>query len=53
MLSGNGKLRSRTMLLNGRELVLGENDEMPSLAPEKVSAGTLEVDPGNCAFVVL
>jgi uncharacterized protein len=31
----------------------GENDEMPSLAPEKVSDGTLEVDPGNCAFVVL
>jgi hypothetical protein len=41
------------MLLNGRQLVLGENDEMPSLEPEKVSAGTLEVAPGNCAFVIL
>ena len=53
MLSGDGKLRSRVMLLNGKQLVLGENDEMPSLEPEKVEAGTLEVAPGNCTFIIL
>jgi hypothetical protein len=53
MLSGDGKLRSRVMLLNGRKLVLGENDEMPSLEPMKVEAGTLEIAPGNCTFIIL
>ena len=52
-LTGNGKLRSRTMLLNGRELVLGENDELPDLSGVTVPAGTLEVAPGGCTFVVL
>ena len=53
MLSGDGKLRSRVMLLNGKQLVLGENDEMPSLEPMKVEAGTLEIAPGNCTFIIL
>ena len=52
-LTGNGKLRSRTMLLNGRELVLGENDALPCLCGEKVAAGTVEVAPGGCTFFVL
>lgn len=52
-LTGNGKMRSRTMLLNGRELVLGENDKLPCLCGEAVSAGTLEVAPGGCTFIVL
>ena len=52
-LTGNGKMRSRTMLLNGRELVLGENDELPSLNGVAVDAGTLEVAPGSCTFIVL
>ncbi len=52
-LTGNGKHRSRTMLLNGRELVLGENDELPCLCGQTVPAGTLEVAPGGCTFVVL
>ena len=52
-LTGNGKLRSRTMLLNGNELVLGENDELPDLSGVAVEAGTLEVQPGGCTFVVL
>ena len=52
-LTGNGKLRSRTMCLNGRELVLGENDALPCLCGETVPAGTLEVAPGGCTFVVL
>ena len=52
-LTGNGKLRSRTMCLNGRELILGENDELPCLCGKSVCAGTLEVAPGGCTFIVL
>jgi hypothetical protein len=52
-LTGNGKLRSRTMLLNGRELVLGENDALPCLCGEAVEAGKLEVQPSGCTFIVL
>ena len=51
-LTGNGKLRSRTMLLNGKELVLGENDALPALEGVEVS-GTVEVAPGGCTFFVL
>ena len=52
-LTGNGSMRSRTMLLNGRELVLGENDELPCLCGLEVPAGTVEVAPGGCTFIVL
>ena len=52
-LTGNGKMRSRTMLLNGRELVLGENDKLPCLCGKTVEAGTIEVAPGGCTFIVL
>ena len=52
-LTGNGKMRSRTMLLNGKELVLGENDEIPAMEGVSVEAGTLEVAPGSCTFIVL
>lgn len=52
-LTGNGGMRSRTMLLNGNELVLGENDELPVLDGVTVPAGTLEVAPGGCTFIVL
>ena len=51
-LTGNGGLRSRTMLLNGKELVLGENDALPALEGVAVS-GTAEVAPGGCTFFVL
>ena len=51
-LTGNGKLRSRTMLLNGKELALGENDELPELHPV-TAEGTLEVMPGGCTFIVV
>ncbi len=52
-LTGNGKMRSRTMLLNGDELVLGENDELPALTGKAVDAGTIEVAPGGCTFIVI
>ena len=52
-LTGDSKIRSRTMLLNGRPLILGENDALPSLEPASVPAGTLEVAPGGCTFIVI
>jgi len=52
-LNGTGKIRSRTMTLNGKELVLGENDEIPEMKGEAVKAGTLELAPGCCAFIVI
>ena len=52
-LTGNGKLRSRTMLLNGKELLLGEKDALPPLDGITVPAGNLEVAPGGCTFIVL
>ena len=51
-LTGNGKMRSRTMCLNGKELVLGENDELPEMTGVKAS-GKVEVAPGGCTFIVL
>jgi len=52
-LTGKTGMRSRTMCLNGRELDLGENDELPCLCGETVPAGILEVQPGGCTFIVL
>ena len=52
-LTGKTGMRSRTMLLNDRELVLGENDELPCLCGKTVPAGKLEVAPGGCTFIVL
>ena len=52
-LTGNGSMRSRTMLLNGEELKLGEDDSIPAFCGKTVEAGTLEVAPGSCTFIVL
>ena len=51
-LTGNGKFRSRTMLLNGKELALGENDELPALTGV-AAEGKVEVAPAGCTFIVL
>ena len=48
----DGNMRSRTMLLNGKELTLGENDELPKMEPV-TATGTLEIAPGGCTFIVL
>ncbi len=53
ILSGDGKLRSRVMLLNGKPLVLGNNDEMPDMSPVTLPAGTMELAAGSCAFLVM
>ncbi len=51
-LTGKTGMRSRTMCLNGHELSLGENDQLPELAGVKIS-GRVEVAPGSCTFIVL
>ena len=45
-------IRSQTMLLNGRPLVLGPNDELPSLDSVKVE-GEVELPPATCTFFVI
>ena len=52
-LTGEGKLRSRVMLLNGKALTLGENDELPELTPVAQPAGLVELEAGSCTFFVL
>ena len=51
-LAGHGGLRSTVMTLNGKELVIKENDELPDLSGE-VRSGNLELAPGSCAFIVV
>jgi hypothetical protein len=51
-LSGNGNMRNKVMYLNGRPLVLGENDELPCLCGKDVE-GTISIAPGSCAFIVI
>ena len=53
VLTGETGLRSRRMCLNGKPLVLGENDELPCLCGKTVPAGSVEVAPGGCTFIVL
>lgn len=52
-LSGDGKLRSRTMCLNGTPLMLGVDDSLPELEPVAQSAGSVKLAPGTCTFFVL
>ena len=52
-LAGKTGIRSRIMTLNGRDLVLGENDELPDLSGKHAPAGKLELAPGTCTFIVL
>ncbi len=52
-LTGKTGMRSRTMCLNGQELVLGENDALPCLCGKEVPAGNIEIAPGSCTFIVL
>ena len=41
VLEGKTGLRSRVMTLNGRDLVLGENDELPCLCGKTVDPNSL------------
>lgn len=48
-----GNMRATVMTLNGRPLVLGENYALPSLEGEAQTAGTVELAPGSCTFLVV
>ena len=52
-LTGCDKIRSRTMCLNGKELLLGANDDIPKMEGELVHAGQVKLAPGCCAFLVV
>ena len=51
-LTGKNGMRSRTMCLNGNELVLGVNDELPEMSGVTME-GSVTVAPGGCTFIVL
>ena len=51
-LTGTTGMRSLTISLNGKELLLGENDELPELSGV-AATGKVEVAPGGCTFIVL
>jgi len=51
-LTGTTGMRSLTASLNGRELVLDENGELPELTGVSVS-GKVDIAPGSCTFIVL
>lgn len=54
MLNGkDGDKRATVMTLNGRDLVLGENWEVPDLSGDAVSAGKVELPPMSCTFFVI
>ena len=49
----DGNKRATVMTLNGRDLVLGENNELPDLSGAAVAAGTIELAPMTCTFLVV
>ncbi len=52
-IDGNNNMRSPILYLNGKPLVLGENDELPVMDGVTQKAGTVELQPGTCTFFVL
>lgn len=52
VLDGNGNMRNTVMYLNGKALTLGDDDTLPELEGVNVS-GSIEVEPGSCAFIVM
>ncbi len=49
----DGNKRAAVMTLNGRDLVLGENNELPNLSGAPVAAGKVELAPMTCTFLVV
>ena len=45
-------MRSTVMTLNGRDLALGEDNELPDLSGDTVS-GKIELAPLECVFPVI
>lgn len=53
MLAGkDGNMRATVMTLNGKPLILGENNELPEMEPVKAQ-GTVELAPGACAYILV
>ena len=48
----DGAKRATVMTLNGNDLVLGENWELPDLSGAPVAAGKIELAPMTCTFLV-
>ncbi len=49
----DGNVRAAVMTLNGRDLVLGEGNALPDLSGEAQAAGTIELAPATCTFLVM
>jgi hypothetical protein len=49
----DGNKRATVMTLNGKDLVLGENWELPDLSGDAVAAGKVELAPMTCTFLVV
>lgn len=49
----DGNIRSAVMTLNGKPLVLGAQNTLPEMNPETQAAGTIELAPGTCTFLLL
>ncbi len=49
----DGNKRASVMTLNGRDLVLGANNELPDLSGAPVAAGKIELAPMTCTFLVV
>ncbi len=49
----DGNKRASVMTLNGNDLVLGENNELPCLDGAPVAAGKVELAPMTCTFLVI
>lgn len=48
-----GNIRSTVMTLNGKPLVLDAQNGLPEMKPETQPAGTMELAPGTCTFLLL
>jgi heparanase len=47
------KLEDRHVQLNGQELKLGANDELPSLSGKRIPAGHIELPPASITFLAV
>ena len=52
-LSPDGRLRSPHMLLGNRRLELGKNGELPPLEGRHERAGSVELMPSTCNFIII
>lgn len=46
-------MRSGVMQLNGNDLTISGTAELPEMSPVKLQAGTVELAPGSCTFLVM